>query len=422
MTAAPPPSHGDPTRRPPIDAIPDGAPIPVNPSAPLSLPSEDHVVRFGPAPISILLRSFRTVLLATICAIIATVAISVVARYSLSTPLPIAIPPFTTLIISAIASAVILYRVAHEVLVRNARKYTLSSVEARATSGILGQRTTQLRVVDIAQVTTDRSAGERLLGLETVLLSSAGSHRADVAWVNVSQSHQLAPRVRSAIAAARGGGLPTFLEDRPDKEQARPIVIGLVGGIGAGKTAVAKALAQLGCIIIDSDRQAREALDLPAVRDQVVRWWGRNILSQDGKVNRKSVADIIFSDPTQRARLEGLVHPIVKSTRASLVGRAALEGKPGVVIDAPLLFEAGSNTECDAVIFIDAPLQARLARVKERGWDAAELARRERAQLTLEEKRARSDEVIVNDSDLAALNTKVEAVFNKLKSSPLRIT
>ena len=113
------------------------------------------------------------------------------------------------------------------------------------------------------------------------------------------------------------------------------------------------------------------------------------MLRPDGRVNRKAVAEIIFRDATQRQRLEALVHPLLRAGRAGLRERA--KGAKAVVIDAPLLFEAGVDAECDTVIYVDSPREQRLARVRAtRGWDEPELERREASQLPLEQKRRRS--------------------------------
>lgn len=195
----------------------------------------------------------------------------------------------------------------------------------------------------------------------------------------------------------------------------RPVVIGLAGGIGAGKSEVAAILAELGCLVSSSDAEARAVLREPEVRDELVRWWGLGVLGADGHVDRGAVAAIVFADPGQRLRLEALIHPRLVSVRAALIERAGATGVQAVVIDAPLLFEAGVDGECDAVIFVDAPLDVRERRVREsRGWAEGELARRERAQMPLADKRARSDSVIENASDRSQLRARVEAVLAKI--------
>lgn len=197
-------------------------------------------------------------------------------------------------------------------------------------------------------------------------------------------------------------------------------VIGIVGGIGSGKSEVARALGRLGCVVTDSDVQAREILTRPIVRERLVEWWGQSVLGVDGRVDRAAVAKIVFSDPASRRRLEELVHPLIHAERRALIERVAKEGTgtvPAVIVDAPLLFEAGVDRECDAVIFVDAPWEVRLKRVKRtRGWDAAELERREAAQLPLEEKRRRSGFVVDNGGSRADVEGRAREVLERVRA------
>src|SRR5690606_33711862 len=125
-----------------------------------------------------------------------------------------------------------------------------------------------------------------------------------------------------------------------------------------------------------------------------------------------------FSLPDAREKLEQIIHPIVHRARLRTLVRARREGAPALVIDAPLLFEAGVDQECDLVVFVDTPLQTRLERVRAgRGWDEAELRRREAAQMDLTEKRQRADEVIMNDADERALRQRVRALFEQQVAS-----
>jgi dephospho-CoA kinase len=203
--------------------------------------------------------------------------------------------------------------------------------------------------------------------------------------------------------------------------KARVPVIGVVGGIGSGKSEVARALGRLGCVVADSDALAREILTRPAVRDELVAWWGAGVLGADGQVDRAAVARIVFNDPWARRRLEGLVHPLIHAERRELIDRVAREGAgtvPAVVVDAPLLFEAGVDRECDAVIFVEAPWEVRLERVKRtRGWDAAELERREAAQMPLEEKRRRSGFVVDNGGSRADVDGRARQVLERVRAA-----
>jgi len=195
----------------------------------------------------------------------------------------------------------------------------------------------------------------------------------------------------------------------------RPIVIGLAGGIGSGKSRVAAIFGELGCMVLDSDRDARAALGRPEVKEHIRQWWGAGVFAPDGTVDRSRIAAIIFKDERERLRLEALVHPLVKASREEMVREAAKAEAPAVIVDAPLLFEAGVNKECDVVVFVEAPLAARLERVRvTRGWGPGELERRESAQWGLEVKRRLADHVVVNDSGADELRARVQAVFREI--------
>lgn len=226
---------------------------------------------------------------------------------------------------------------------------------------------------------------------------------------------------RSGAGRVRAGGsrpVTSRARRRGGKRagRARVLVIGLVGGIGSGKSEVARALASLGCVVSDSDAQARAVLDRPEVRAKLVRWWGRGVVGSDGRINRAAVARIVFGDARQRRRLEELVHPLVRRARREVIARASRAGAPAVVIDSPLLLERGVDRECDVIVFVRAPRRLRRARVARRGWTGAELARRERAQMPLDRKRRRADHVVVNDADRGTLRRRVARLLERIRS------
>lgn len=194
-------------------------------------------------------------------------------------------------------------------------------------------------------------------------------------------------------------------------------VIGLLGGIGSGKSEVARLMAALGCAVSDSDTHTREILLRPAFRDTLVSWWGPDILTPGGEVDRTAVAHIAFADAAQRARLETLIHPLVheERDRTFAAARAAFPPPRAFVIDAPLLLEAGLDRLCTVLVFVDAPHDQRLARVAAtRGWSEDHLAAREAAQLPLARKRARCGVVIGNTGSADDLAASVRRVLDQL--------
>lgn len=194
------------------------------------------------------------------------------------------------------------------------------------------------------------------------------------------------------------------------------LILGLAGGIGSGKSAVAAILGEMGFVVSDSDARARAVLERPEVIAELARAFGPGVLDGEGRPDRKAIADAVFGDDAKRKALEAIIHPMLHRERAELVEAARAKGAAGVVIDAPLLFEAGVDAECDAVIFVDAPRDVRLGRVvMGRGWSEAELARREAAQWPLDRKRAKSDAVVANAGDLAALRASVAEALRRIE-------
>ena len=194
-------------------------------------------------------------------------------------------------------------------------------------------------------------------------------------------------------------------------------IIGLAGGIGSGKTEVARILDGLGCVVADADAIARQALREPEVRDTLVGWWGDDVLDADGEIDRAAVASIAFGDSQERRRLEALVHPRVEARRRELFDAAPPEA-PALVIDAPLLFEAGLDAECDAVIFVAADEALRRQRVAgSRGREAAQTHRRAESQLPLDHKPASADYVLLKHCALSALTAGVRHLLRTIVGS-----
>lgn len=191
-------------------------------------------------------------------------------------------------------------------------------------------------------------------------------------------------------------------------------MIGLTGGIGAGKSTVARLLGDLGCLVVDSDALAREALLDPAIKATIQKWWGEDVIGKDGDINRRAIAEIVFADEAERRRLEGLTHPWIEARRRAIFAEAGPEVR-AFVIDAPLLLEAGLARGCDAVVFVDAQAEVRRQRThRARGWDASEIARRETAQFPLDRKRQSADHSVSNNGGLDSLREQVQAVFKRI--------
>jgi dephospho-CoA kinase len=198
-------------------------------------------------------------------------------------------------------------------------------------------------------------------------------------------------------------------------------VIGVAGGIGSGKSFVARLFGELGCRVIDSDQQVREAYRDPVVRETLRSWWGPRVFLPDGGINRGMIAKKVFGQPAERARLEELLHPWVREARERVMRAGADDAQVlAFVWDTPLLFEASLSGECDAIVFVDAPLEERVTRVaRERGWDRAELARRENLQMPLDKKRQFAHYVVQNTADADDARAQVRDVLSRILERPL---
>ncbi|MHC4562448.1 MAG: dephospho-CoA kinase [Planctomycetota bacterium] len=183
-------------------------------------------------------------------------------------------------------------------------------------------------------------------------------------------------------------------------------VIGIVGGIGSGKTTVAAHFASLGCAVIDADAIGHEVLEDANVKQALRDRWGAEVFDKEGRVDRSAVAGIVFSDAAELAALNAIVHPLIRRDMESQIAVARqLADVPAVVLDAAVLFEAGWDDVCTHTVFVDAPRSERFQRVRsQRGWDEATFASRENAQIEVDTKAALCDHTLSNhasDSHLA---------------------
>ena len=162
----------------------------------------------------------------------------------------------------------------------------------------------------------------------------------------------------------------------------RPAVIGITGGVASGKSFVARQLADCGAAVIDVDRLGHEVLRLPEIEQQARKRWDDEIFSTGGQIDRRRLAAKVFAaTPEGREELrylESLTHPRIREFLDERVERLLDGGEvSAIVIDAPLLVEAGWNEFCDKIVFVEAPRAVRLARALGRGWSEQDFAARE---------------------------------------------
>lgn len=193
-----------------------------------------------------------------------------------------------------------------------------------------------------------------------------------------------------------------------------PLVIGLLGGIAAGKSAVAALFAVHGLVHVDADQVSREVSSDPATLAEIGAAFGPGIVA-GGRLDRAAMADLVFADPDSRRRLEAILHPRIRARILAALAAAKAAGR-SVLLDAPLLLEGGLVEFCDRVVFVAADLTTRRRRAAGRGWDEHELARREAAQAPLAAKMARAERSIHNDGDLQETAREVAAYLAELQA------
>jgi dephospho-CoA kinase len=195
-------------------------------------------------------------------------------------------------------------------------------------------------------------------------------------------------------------------------------VIGLVGGIGSGKSSVARMFCDLGAGLLDGDAAGHETLREPEVVAAIQNRWGKSVLDEKGQVSRAAVAKIVFSSPPDLKFLENLTHPRIAKRLAERAAALEAEGAKALVLDAAVMRKAGWHKMCDWLLFVDAPRAIRLERVLSRGWTEAEFAAREEAQGDLEEPKRLADGIIGNPASWGDTARQVERYWRLLVGPP----
>jgi dephospho-CoA kinase len=202
------------------------------------------------------------------------------------------------------------------------------------------------------------------------------------------------------------------------------LVVGLTGGIGSGKSEVARRLAALGAVVIDADAIAREVVapGTPGLQ-QIVAEFGESVLSPDGSLDRERMAAVVFADDDARRLLNAIVHPLVGAAMGQRTVRAGEHDPHAVVVnDVPLLAEGGSRDRYDVVVVVDVDPETQLRRlVDQRGMTTEDAQARIAVQASRSQRLDLADIVIDNTGDLAALDDKVQDVWTDLSARAVAI-
>lgn len=191
----------------------------------------------------------------------------------------------------------------------------------------------------------------------------------------------------------------------------KPWVLGLTGGIGSGKSAVAEAFGELGVHWVDADHAARWVVEpgRPALA-QIAQHFGEGVLAADGSLDRGALRGLVFQDPEQRKWLEQLLHPLIKQEVAEHLARGL---SPYAIMVSPLLIESGQYRRTDRVLVVDVPEELQVQRASQRDKAGEEQIRAIlKAQASREERLRHADDVLLNDRDMGWLRAEVERLHN----------
>jgi len=188
-------------------------------------------------------------------------------------------------------------------------------------------------------------------------------------------------------------------------------IIGLTGGIGSGKTTVAKLFMEFGIPVYIADDEAKKLTDLPEIITQIENTFG-SVVFENGKINRQKLAAIVFNDAESLIKLNAIIHPAVKTHFENWVSQHS--DFPIIIKEAAILFESGSYLDCDLIITVTAPLEIRLERVLKRDKTTREnILKRIQNQWTDEQRISKSDFIIEN-SDFESTKKQVKDLLKKL--------
>lgn len=194
-------------------------------------------------------------------------------------------------------------------------------------------------------------------------------------------------------------------------------IIGLTGGIATGKSTVSRYLAEKGISIIDADIAARKVVE-PQTEGlaQIVDAFSHDVLHADGSLNRKQLGKIVFSDEAKRLQLNALLHPLIRQWIRDETARLTSEQQPIIVLDIPLLYEAGYRKHCHQVVVVYTSKETQLKRLMERdGLNETEAKDRIDSQMSIEDKKELADIVIDNEGSLRETYEQVEQWLATLK-------
>ncbi len=195
-------------------------------------------------------------------------------------------------------------------------------------------------------------------------------------------------------------------------------VIGILGGIGSGKSVVAAEFAKLGCKVIDADKIAHGLLDRKTVKEKIIGLFGEAVLDSSGRIEHKKLAGVVFTSGDKLASLNRVIHPLVLARAEELIEQYNHQNQvKAIVLDMPLLVEVGWNRRCDRLIFVDCEQKIRAERAKKKDFGKNQIKIREKFQISLDNKVSLADNTVNNNSGFSALVRQVADIFSDIMNN-----
>jgi len=193
-------------------------------------------------------------------------------------------------------------------------------------------------------------------------------------------------------------------------------IIGILGGIGSGKSTVANEFEKLGCAVISADQLAAELLDDKKIKSAIIRTFGRDVLDEENNINRVKVSEIVFFSQKNVEKMNAILHPpILRQTNLLIDKYNQTEDIKAIILDMPLLVEVGWQNKCDYLIFVSSSEEKKNHRIRKNYPKNTEnIKKREKFQISLDKKADIAHYIIDNNSDLKTLAEQVARIFSKI--------
>ena len=190
-------------------------------------------------------------------------------------------------------------------------------------------------------------------------------------------------------------------------------IIGIMGGIGSGKSTVAAEFEKLGAKVINADKIAHDLLEEKDTRDMVISLIGENIVDLQGNIDRKKIAEIVFKNSELLFKLNSIIHPGVLQKTEELIEQYNQDNQcKAIILDMPLLVEVGWDKRCDRLIFVDCDEKTRKNRLKSKFTEKNHIKNRENFQISLDKKQSIADNTVNNNSDFSTLVRQIAEIFS----------